>query len=246
MNVILVDDEEDFRNPVKTFLDSVGFNTRDASSISGLRRIRKTFKPDIIILDINLPGESGLSALREIRNDKNIGIILVSARKGPADRVLGLSLGADYYLEKPIDFHELEIIARKIQERISWSKADENSSWVFNADDWTLKSPEGEVVHLSAAEYTVVAELSSQAGEPMSRDILLQAMDKYKAIGSDRTLDVLISRLRKKFIETKSTLPLRSARGIGYVFADVTVRGTIRTLGNQAHSNQETYKIKEA
>lgn len=227
---IIVDDDDDFRHPVKLYLERNGFTVREASTIQELRTIRQNFAADVIVLDINLPGESGLSALRELCENPDLGVILVSARKGPADRVLGLSLGADYYLEKPIDFKELEVIARKLSERVRSHPLETENSWIFDADEWTLTSPENEKVNLSAAEYTIVAELSSKAGEPLSRDYLLNCMNNYKNVGNDRTLDVLISRLRKKFYKTKSPLPLRSARGLGYIFPDVKVHGRIRKL----------------
>ena len=233
---IIVDDDDDFRSPVKLYLERNGFIINEASTIQELRTIMRHFTADVIILDINLPGESGLSVLHELCERPNLGVILVSARKGPADRILGLSLGADYYLEKPIDFKELEIIARKLRERVKGNSLEIGKAWIFDADEWTLTSPEQEKVNLSAAEYTIVAELSSQAGEPLSRDHLLNCLDRYKNVGNDRTLDVLISRLRKKFHKTKSPLPLRSARGIGYIFPDVMVRGRIRKL--RTHPNQ--------
>ncbi|MBX2831794.1 MAG: response regulator transcription factor [Rhodospirillales bacterium] len=232
IQMILVDDDDEFRQPVKSYLTRNGFAVQEASTVQQLLTIQQYFTADIVVLDLNLPGESGLSILQELSQTPNLSIVIASARTGPADRVLGLSLGADYYLEKPIDLKELEVVSRKLGERVKHCYLDTENTWIFDANEWTLTSPENEKVNLSATEYTIVAELSSGPGEPVSREHLLNCLDRFKSVGHERTLDVLISRLRKKFYDTKSPLPLRSARGIGYIFPDVKVRGRIRKLSN--------------
>ncbi|WOI08971.1 response regulator transcription factor [Thalassospira lucentensis] len=225
IKVIIVDDEEDFRIPVGRFLSKRGMEVEGVGAIEELSDLIGFFTPDIIVLDINLPGESGLAAVERLRRETNAGLIMATAQRGVNDRILGLTLGADSYLEKPLDVRELELVIRNLSQRVSTSPHPDSDLWVFDASGWTLKAPDGVSVRLSAAEYAIVAALAKAPGKPVTRDTLFLQLGKQPADGEDRSLDVIISRLRQKFVDTRHSLPLKSARGIGYVFSMVIMRG---------------------
>jgi|TARA_R110002012_G_scaffold235839_1_gene409582 DNA-binding response OmpR family regulator len=230
IRVILVDDEEDFRIPVMRFLTKHGMNVKAAGSIEELSPLVAAFNPDIIVLDINLPGESGLAAIERLRNDTKAGLIMATARRGVNDRILGLTLGADSYLEKPLDVRELALVIRNLSQRIGPPVQEVNADWIFDAEKWLLISPDNVSVRLSAAEYAILTILSKIPGQPVSRDDLFASLGKETISSDDRSLDVIVSRLRRKFIGTSHSLPLKSARSIGYVLSGITIHGQPRNF----------------
>jgi DNA-binding response OmpR family regulator len=223
IHVLLVDDEDDFRVPVGRFLRRQGLTVADARSTGEMRAVLSSFDPDIIVLDINLPGESGLDALSRLRAESRAGLILVSAQRGVEERVQGLTLGADSYLEKPIDLRELLAVIQNLWKRLADVPSREReNTWTFDSANWTLRAPDGVTVHLSAAEYAVITTLSKQPGQPVSRDNLFECQGKSTPGPDDRSLDVLISRIRRKFSESNHPFPLKSVRGVGYVFPSIS------------------------
>lgn len=231
ITVILVDDEEDFRNPVARFLRRRGMTVHDVGSVEELTAVLPVVQPDIIVLDINLPGESGLDAVKRLRGICDAGIIMATARRGVDDRIHGLNLGADSYLEKPLDVRELEAVIRSLWGRLAPRAPEEPApAWLFSPDDWTLTAPDGLSVRLSTAEYNMITLLAREPGVAVSRDILFQALGKTARGPEDRSLDVLISRLRNKFAASEHSLPLKAVRWVGYVLPEVQVQGTLKDI----------------
>lgn len=226
IQVMLVDDEEDFREPVARVLRKGGMDVIGVGSVEDMAGAMAGWRPDVIVLDINLPGESGLEAVARLRAETAAGLIMVTARGGLDDRVAGLTLGADSYLGKPINIRELEAIIRSLWSRLRQQPAPVSSqpAWVMDAERWTLTSPDGEEVSLSTAEHRVLTALTNQPGQPVPRDILFTALGKAAGGPEDRSLDVVVSRLRRKFTVSTGALPVRSVRGIGYVFPMPVVR----------------------
>lgn len=225
IRVIVVDDEEDFRDPVRRFLEKRGMTVLGVGRVEDLLSSLSRFRPDIIVLDINLPGRSGLEAVEQLRRDTDAGIIMATARRGVDDRIHGLSLGADSYMEKPLDVRELEVVIRNLWARVSPQPAPEPAEcWLFSPEDWTLAAPDGVVVRLSAAEYTVVTCLARQPGIPVSRDALFAVLGKPCSGPDDRSLDVLASRLRRKFAASDHPFPLKSVRSVGYVLTEIRLK----------------------
>lgn len=220
IRVMLVDDEEDFREPVARFLRKAGMDVVGVGSVEEMAEPMTGWRPDVIVLDVNLPGESGMAALQRLRSESSAGLVMVTAQGGVDDRIHGLTLGADSYLGKPVNIRELEAVIRSLSSRIAPDKpvSAPESGWVFDTERWTLISPHAEEVRLSAAEHSVLMALTRQPGQPVSRDVLFNALGKQPAGPEDRSLDVLVSRLRRKFPDSIITLPIRSVRGIGYVF----------------------------
>lgn len=229
IRVALVDDEPDFREPVARFLRKAGLEVVGVESVEDLADLMSSFRPDVIVLDVNLPGESGMEAVQRLREETRAGLIMVTARTGEQDRLMGLQYGADSYLGKPINLRELEAIVRNLHRRLK-EGGSAQEQWTFNADDWTLSSPDSETVTISAAEYLVLACLTEDPGRPVGREDLFACLGKVDPAPDDRSLDVLLSRLRRKFSVSSYTLPIRSVRGIGYVFPSVVRQGQVRPV----------------
>ncbi|TAN58008.1 MAG: response regulator transcription factor [Rhodospirillales bacterium] len=234
IRVMLVDDEEDFRIPTASFLRKRGMNVHGVGSVEELLAAQPEFGADIVVLDVNLPGQSGLDAVETIRRDFNVRIVMATACRGVDDRVRGLSLGADSYLEKPIDMRELEAVIRSLWSRIApTGDTAAKDKWMFDAAAWTLAAPDGISVRLSAAEYNVVSLLARDPGTPVSRDTMFLALGKIACGPEDRSLDVLLSRLRRKFTASNHDFPLKSVRSVGYVMPEIQMSGELKEIPGQ-------------
>jgi len=232
ISVAIVEDDEDMRAMLVRFLTSVGMDVTDYGTIDALDKswAGETL-PDIVVLDVNLPGENGFIATARIRARSMIGIIMLTGRTEQEDRLLGLSMGADHYLGKPIDLRELESVIRNLARRLATTRDSpaDTSVWTLNRDAWCLVAPNGVTVDLSAAEYQALRPILEQPGRANSRDSINAKLGKPRLEADNRSLDVLMSRIRRK-IETATgqALPLRAARGAGYVFT-----GLARVEGSQ-------------
>jgi two-component system, OmpR family, response regulator len=227
INVMLVEDEADFREPIARYLSKVGMDVLGVASVEEMDVALNSFRPDVIVLDVNLPGESGFEAACRLRATTSFGLVILTARGSVDDRVHGLMQGADTYLAKSVDSRELEAVIRNLCRRIRGEQSVQ-PPWIFRCDAWTLVSPDGEEIKLSGAEYRVVAALTATPGKPVTRDILFEAIGRTAMEPDDRSLDVLVSKLRRKFKAPTTSLPVMSVRGIGYVFTDpVSVIGTL-------------------
>lgn len=181
---------------------------------------------DLVLLDINLPGRDGLSLLRELRSRSDLGIILVTAKADTVDRVVGLELGADDYVVKPYERRELLARVKNILRRLARTSFLNDDRSVHHFDGWTLDTgrrlltdSNGAVVSLTTGEFNLLAVLARHPQRVFSRDRLLDAVSNREWSPSDRTVDVLIGRLRKK-IEADPSQPrmLVTVRNVGYVF----------------------------
>ncbi len=195
-------------------------------------------QPQIMVLDVNLPGENGFVAAARLRARSSAGIIMLTGRSGRDDRLLGLSMGVDHYLSKPVDMPELESVIRNLARRLrvdtqggrteTGGSATPQPHWTLDLASWTLTAPNGNAIELTSAEYLMLLPLLEQPGRPNSRDIINARLGKPRLGVDNRSLDVLISRIRRKIEQgTGTPLPLRSARGTGYVFT-----GTAQVIGN--------------
>lgn len=237
IHIALVDDEPDFRQPVARYLRKRGMNVYEAGSVEELGPALSDIIPHIILLDVGLPGESGLDAVKRLREETGAGIIMVTARGGLEERIVGLDRGADSYLCKPVSMRELEAVVLSLWRRIGHNDAVKNhvgapaaheaEAWIFDTQAWVLISPDGERARLSAAEYRALLLLTEAPGEPVSRDHLFVALKKPQSGPDDRSLDVLVSRLRRKFSMSAFKLPIQSVRGIGYVFPGPVSRASL-------------------
>jgi DNA-binding response OmpR family regulator len=218
IRVILVDDEEDFRTPVGRFLRKQGMEVVTVPSVEDMTPALDSFAADIVVLDIGLPGESGLDAVRRLRRDTGLGLIMVTARGTVTDRVAGLHHGADTYLPKPVDLHELDAVIRSLWARLGAADLG-GGLWVFDVEAWTLAGPSGPAVPLSAAESNLMSALTDRPGAAVPRAALVEALGLTARPAEDRRLDLTVSRLRAKVKAAGARLPIQAVRGMGYAFS---------------------------
>lgn len=236
--ILVVDDHEDICAPLATFLARYGLEVTTAADGEQMRRCLRTERFDLILLDVMLPGEDGLSLCRFVHEHLGIPVILLTAMADPADRVAGLELGADDYVVKPFDPRELVARIRGIFRRMRLSQRQAAVSapggqrygfacWVLDVARRELQSQSGEVVDLSATEFRLLQALVENSNTVLSREKLLDLINRGDAPVFDRSIDSQVSRLRKK-LEDDARHPrlLRTAWGDGYLFAaDVRLLG---------------------
>ncbi len=222
IRVIVVEDDADFCESLSAFLRLAGMEVRATGSIAGLEQELAREGADVIVLDINLPGETGFAAIRRLELKQRAGIVLLTGRAALHDRLHGLMLGADHYLVKPFDMTELALVIRNLHARLGG--AGLSPGWIFDPSRWTLTSPNGHALTLGPQEWRLMERLLADPGQPVRRAELVAALQEehregYKSAERDVHLEVLIFRLRRKVQKAcQCDLPLQSVRGFGYVF----------------------------
>jgi two-component system phosphate regulon response regulator OmpR len=239
--LVVVDDEAEVRAMLEEYLTGKGFAVRSADSGAGLRRLLASEPADLVLLDINMPGETGLSLARHIRASGPCGIIMVTAAGELADRVAGLETGADDYLTKPFDPRELLARIRSVLRRMAEtgppaaSEAPEPAvapggrlrfgrlpfgRCLLDLDRRLLIGPDGEEIAVTAMEFDLLQAFAARPNRALSRDQLSQLAHNRDWDPLDRSLDIRIARLRRK-IEADPARPqtIRTVRGVGYMFA---------------------------
>lgn len=221
MKLLIVDDEPAILETVETKLRREGFSTFTADSAEeGLRLFRRV-RPDLVILDIMLPGRSGFDLCRTIRKDSATPILFVSARADEADRVKGLELGADDYMVKPFNLSEMAARVKAILRRSTGEAVQEtiergNLRIDPRSHEVTL---DGEILSLSPKEFALLSFFAKNPGQVFSREALLDRVWGRDAFVSARTVDVHVRWLRTR-IERDPNSPIRllTLRGVGYKF----------------------------
>jgi two-component system OmpR family response regulator len=226
--VLLVDDEPTLRQPLADYLTRQGFIVRQAEDAAKARAALIEDTPDLVLLDIMMPGEDGLSLCRHLSESKNIPVILLTARGEATDRIVGLEIGADDYVVKPFEPRELVARIRSVLRRTAKqpSAATEEDA-LYEFEGWTLDplkrrltDPEGTVVPLSSAEFRLLVAFLSHPRQVLDRDRLLDMVQGREAHLFDRAVDNQVSRLRRK-METDSRDPklIQTVWGGGYRLA---------------------------
>lgn len=227
ISVAIIEDDHDLRGVLTKYLQSVGMDVAGFNAVDEFDSSSTTY--DVVILDVMLPGENGFVAAARLRSRSMIGLVMLTGRTKQEDKVLGLSIGVDHYLAKPVDLRELESIIRNLARRLGCEKAatyknpaESYECWILNMEGWRLIAPNGISIDLSRAEYQTLCPILEQPGQPKSRDEINFVLGKRRIDSENRSLDVLISRVKRK-VETTTgiQLPLRAARGAGYVFTGV-------------------------
>jgi len=236
LRVLIVDDDEDIRDLVATYLGSQGLAVFEANSETSMREAIAAHKPDVILLDVNLGNEDGFAIARRLRVDWFGGLLMVTGRGDTIDRVVGLEIGADDYITKPFELRELLARIRSVGRRATAPSVEGTAtahaepaahsltfeSFTFDVERRELRagSSVGDVVSLTTGEFDLLNVLLSEAGRILSRDQLLQRTHHRDAGPFDRTIDVQIGRLRKKLGDNgKEPRMIKSVRGAGYMFA---------------------------
>ncbi len=234
VNILVVDDDEDILELLADYLTQNGFLADTASSGAELlARVQKK-EYDLIILDIMMPGMSGLDALKEFRKKSDVPVIMLSALGESEDKISGLETGADDYLAKPFEPRELLARVNAVLRRTGKIGDDEGKAFEdireYHFAGWTLDtvarhlvSPEGVTVNLSGTEYRLMTLFLGRPHEVLSRDYLLEQMQGRELMPYDRSLDVQVCRLRSRLNDSgREPKLIKTVRGDGYVLtADV-------------------------
>jgi DNA-binding response OmpR family regulator len=218
--VLIIDDDERLNELLTEYLSRFGFSVRAVTHPDAGFRALKADAPDLIVLDIMLPDTDGLTVCRKVRETSRIPIIMLTARGEVADRIVGLELGADDYLPKP--FEPRELVARMQAVLRRGAHEDEEIVQVGTLEvNWTTQSAslKGRAIPLTTAEFALLGFLVRNRGRVLSRDRIMEAMRGLDAEAYDRSIDVLVSRVRQKLgDDAKRSTFIRTVRGIGYSF----------------------------
>lgn len=230
--IVLVEDDGPLRTLTARALRQNGYHVLPAATGAEMAVVMRDIVPDLIILDIMLPGTNGLELFRRLRRESDIPIIFISARGSEEDRVLGLELGADDYLAKPFSTRELAArvgaVLRRGGSETTGAGAESNGGeirfdgWVLSAARRELHAPSGAMVDLTGAEFDLLATFLANPQRVLGRERLIELSRTRLADSSDRSIDVLVSRLRRKLKSGDGQGPITTIRGVGYMFkADV-------------------------
>ena len=225
--VLLVDDETSLREPLADYLVRQGFVVSQAEDAAKARSLLVEETPDLVLLDIMMPGEDGLSLCRHLSEAKNIPVILLTAKGEATDRIVGLEIGADDYMVKPFEPRELVARIRSVLRRASKPAAVPEEDALFEFDGWRLDplkrrltDPEGTVVPLSSAEFRLLVAFLGHPRQVLDRDRLLDMVQGREAHLFDRAVDNQVSRLRRKLEEdSRDPKLIQTVWGGGYRLA---------------------------
>jgi len=226
-HILIVDDQREICDLVQEYLSSEGYRVSTAHDGAGMRRLIAHDPVDLVILDLMLPGEDGLTLARSLREESSVGIIILTGRGETVDRIIGLEMGADDYLPKPFHLRELLARVKSVLRRASTRSADRQASrprarfagWNLDLSTRELLSPSGEEVRLTTGEFDLLAAFVNNANQVLTRDRLLDLARNREAGPFDRTIDVQVGRLRRK-LEDDPQRPtmIKTVRGSGYIF----------------------------
>lgn len=228
--ILIVDDQREICDLVQEYLSGEGYRVSTAQNGAEMRRVMAQGSVDLVILDLMLPGEDGLTLARSLRQDlPNVGIIILTGRGEIVDRIIGLEMGADDYLPKPFHLRELLARVKSVLRRASSRGAERQTGmprskarfagWHLDLSSRELFSPSGKEVRLTTGEFDLLAAFVNNANQVLTRDRLLDLARNREAGPFDRTIDVQVGRLRRK-LEDDPQRPtmIKTVRGSGYIF----------------------------
>jgi two-component system, OmpR family, response regulator len=232
--ILIVDDDRDISTLLAEYLEKNGYRTSTAADGKAMWKALDDQRIDLIVLDLNLPGDDGLTLCRNLRARSSIPVIMLTARGEPVDRILGLEMGADDYVPKPFEprelFARIRSVLRRTQAAPASSQAPESqmlhfAGWTMDTTARHLVNPQGVVVALSGAEFRLLKIFLDHANRVLSRDQLLNMTAGRDADPFDRSIDLQISRLRQKLGEdARSPQIIKTVRNEGYVLATAVTR----------------------
>jgi len=240
-HIIIVDDEAPAREMVGDYLKMHGFAVTLCDGGKSLRGVIETNVPDLVVLDLNMPEEDGLSIIRDLKSRINVPVIMLTATASPIDRVVGLELGADDYIAKPCELRELmarirSVLRRSAPAKVAAAEASaaktEKEQLVRFGTKWldleaqALRDDEGNEHPLTASEFGLLKVFAANPKRVLSRERLLELANARDAEAFDRAVDLRIMRIRRK-IELDPTKPavIRTIRGGGYLFSPIGDKG---------------------
>jgi len=234
-HIVIVDDEAPAREMVGDYLKMHGFTVTLCDGGKSLRGAIETSVPDLVVLDLNMPEEDGLSIIRDLKSRINVPVIMLTATASPIDRVVGLELGADDYIAKPCELRELMARIRSVLRRSAPARAPAaeaasakaakdqlvrfGTKWL-DLEAQALRDEEGNEHPLTASEFSLLKVFAANPKRVLSRERLLELANARDAEAFDRAVDLRIMRIRRK-IEIDPTKPavIRTIRGGGYLFS---------------------------
>jgi two-component system, OmpR family, response regulator len=225
--IVVVDDDSDLRELLHEYLSTAGFYVETASDGKTLDERLANDMPDLVILDLMMPGEDGLSICRRLRTRSNVPILMLTAAGEAIDRVVGIEVGADDYMAKPFLPRELLARVRAILRRANGGNVRSDSrvryrfaGWVLDEYDCSLHSNTHGTLRLTGGEYRLLHALVSAPGRVLSRDAIAEAMHGRSIEAFERSVDVAVSRMRKKLAGSENGPNLiKSVHALGYVFS---------------------------
>lgn len=228
--ILIVEDDVASRALLASYFAQEGYEVLETARADDLVERVAAEGVDVVLLDIALPGKDGLTLTRELRSASRVGIILVTAKGDEVDRIVGLELGADDYVTKPFNPRELLVRVKNLLWRVADARfaeqhAAEHADWRF--EGWTLNAhkrlliaPDGHEERLPQGEFKLLRTLLTRAGQVLSRDQLMDAIHDREWTPNDRSVDVLIGRLRRKLREDPAAPRfILTAHGAGYLFS---------------------------
>jgi two-component system, OmpR family, response regulator len=231
-HILVVDDDVQIRSLLKDFFQRRGLKVSVAHDGYGLETVLAEANVDLIILDVMLPGKSGLELCQEIRQRSRIPIIMLTAVTDTGDRIVGLEIGADDYVSKPFDPRELLARIRAVLRRHDGGTARPKdqaatyhfAGWMLDVERRRLLDSQGVRVELTRSEFNLLAALVEASGRVLSREQLIERCGGDASQSFDRSIDILVSRLRRKLDDDpKSPSMIETVRGGGYQFvAEIT------------------------
>ena len=243
IHIALLDDEVDITQLLAGYLQAQGYRITQLHRGRDLMALMPTDPPALVLLDLGLPGEDGFSIARQLREHWRCGLIIVTGRGDAVDKVVGLEVGADDYVTKPFDLRELLARIKAVLRRLtpaepvpaptaSAPQAPEVAQriqfagWDLDIAARRLCNPQGQDVSLTGGEFDLLCAFAQHAGRVLSRDFLIEHTRGREAGPFDRTVDVLVGRLRKK-IEADADTPqlIKSVRGAGYILVAAVITG---------------------
>jgi two-component system, OmpR family, response regulator len=228
-NILVVEDDRETRALIAKYLRTNACNVTTANDGREMARGMTDHRVDLLILDVMLPGEDGLSLCRKVRAESHVPIIMLSARGEDVDRILGLVMGADDYLSKP--FNPRELLARinavlRRQAAAAQTVSATNGATALTFLGWRidfrlreLRNPAGARVAMTSAEFDLLRTFSERPGRVLSRDSLLDLTQGRSAGSFERSIDVLVSRIRRKIEpDSQDATMIKTVRSGGYMF----------------------------
>jgi DNA-binding response OmpR family regulator len=228
--ILVVDDDELTRQVLSSYFENEGYNVLCATTAEEAEEVLALGAVDLILLDIRMPGKDGLTLTRELRVNSETGIILVTGSQDEVDRIIGLECGADEYVTKPFNPREILARAKNLIRRVKLcqqAKSEVTGDYILKAfDRWKLNpvrrqliDEQNIIVQLTEGEFQLLKCLMDHVGKIMSRDQILDQIRNREWVSTDRTVDVLIGRLRRKLGDDSAAPRLiLTVHGAGYLF----------------------------
>lgn len=232
-HIVVVDDDQAVREIVSDCLGNAGYQVTTLESGQKLSAIIKEQAVDLVVLDLGLPDRDGLSLMREIKAQSNVGVIILSGRGETTERIIGLEVGADDYLGKPFEPRELLARIRSVLRRVEkMQEIGSDSGDVFTFERWALDrkklellAPDGTPIAFTSSEFSLLQAFVEHPNRVLSRDQLMEFAYDIDKPAFDRSIDVKITRLRKKIeADPKNPKFIKTIRNHGYMFAAKVIR----------------------